>query len=53
MSMKQYIMIKSTYESPSVQAIELCSESALLAVSDATKNPYYSLDWDEEDNEFA
>lgn len=46
-------MKKSTYESPSVQAIELCSESALLAASDATKNPYYSLDWDEEDNEFA
>ena len=46
-------MKKSTYESPSVQAIELCYESALLAASDPTKNPYYSLDWDEEDKEFA
>ena len=45
-------MVKLIYETPSVQTLELCTESALLAVSDPTKNRYYSLDKDEDDVEF-
>ncbi len=45
-------MVKLIYETPSVQTLELCTESALLALSDPTKNPYYSLDEDDEDKEF-
>ncbi len=45
-------MVKLIYETPSVQTLELCTESALLALSDPTKNLYYSLDRDDEDNEF-
>ena len=45
-------MVKLIYETPSVQTLELCTESALLALSDPTKNPYYTLYRDEEDDEF-
>ena len=45
-------MVKLIYETPSVQTLELCTESALLTLSDPTKNPNYSLDEDTEDTEF-
>ncbi len=45
-------MAKSTYQTPSAQSIEFCAKSTLLALSDPTKNPYYSLEWGEEDQEF-
>ena len=45
-------MVKLIYETPSAQTLELCTESALLALSGPTKNPYYFLEEDTEDNEF-
>lgn len=45
-------MVKLIYETPSAQTLELCTESALLALSDPTKNPYYLLDDGGEDDEF-
>lgn len=45
-------MVKLIYETPSVQTLELCTESALLALSNPPENPYYSLEWDTEDEEF-
>ena len=42
-------MFKQTYSTPSVRIVEICSESAFLT----TSNPYYHLDWDEDDNEFV
>ena len=45
-------MQKQIYSSPTVQTIEFCTESALLAVSDPTKNPYYNIYSDDEDTEF-
>lgn len=45
-------MVKLIYKTPSVQTLELCTESALLALSDPTKNPNYSLDDGGEDVEF-
>ena len=45
-------MLKQTYLTPSVQTLEICTDSAFLMVSQPTQNPYYDLYYDGEDEEF-
>ena len=45
-------MLKQTYLTPSVQTLEICTDSAFLMVSQPTQNPYYDLHSDGEDVEF-
>ncbi|MGN1212138.1 MAG: hypothetical protein ACI4TM_10665 [Candidatus Cryptobacteroides sp.] len=47
-------MVNKQYESPRVQIIGLCTETAVLSMSNVVeKNQYYNLQWGGEDDEFA
>lgn len=47
-------MKKKIYVTPDVKNISFCNDSVILSTSsDTLLNPYYSLDYDDEDDEFS